>query len=98
MRCHFIPRYLLDHLINAEDEATAACARRTAAIDELVMSRPSIIAPQAVGNADWQVHDAENGTDLPGRLVRTAGEPDVADVTVNEAATGLTESLALCTD
>ena len=98
MRCHFIPRYLLDHLIEADDEGAATCARRTAAIDELVMSRPSAVAPQAVGDAAWQVHDAENGTDLPGRLVRSAGEPDVADVTVNEASTGLTESLALFAD
>ena len=35
---------------------------------------------------------------LPGRLVRTAGEPEVGDVAADEAATGITESLGLFTD
>ena len=46
----------------------------------------------------WQVHDAENGSTLPGRLVRSAGEPEVDDLAVDEAATGITESLALFAD
>jgi Zn-dependent metalloprotease len=97
MRCHFIPRYLLDRLVEADDEALAACGRRTTAIDELVRARPNLIAP-AVGDLAWQIHDAQNGTALPGTLVRSAGEPEVGDMTVNEAATGITESLALFTD
>ncbi len=58
---------------------------------------PRGTAPTATG-ADWEVHDADNGSTLPGRLVRTAGEPEVGDLAVDEAATGLTESLALFTD
>ena len=46
----------------------------------------------------WTVHDAKNGTTLPGDLVRSAGDPEVADVAVNEAATGMAETLALFTD
>ncbi len=97
MRCHFIPGYLLERLAQAPDETVAERGRRTAAIDEAVRARPTAVAPAASG-ADWEIHDAQNGSTLPGRLVRSPGEPEVADVTVNEAATGITESLALFTD
>ncbi len=98
MRCQFIPSYLLDRLVEAEDETLAGCARRTTVIDERIRSRRTAIAPQAPGETAWQIHDAQNGTTLPGRLVRSAGEPEVEDVTVNEAATGIAESLQLFSD
>jgi len=98
MRCHFIPSYLLDRLIEAGDDPAAQCGRRTVAIDEQVRARRGAVAPRLAGDVAWQVHDAENGTTLPGRLVRSAGEPQVVDVAVNEAATGITESLALFAD
>jgi Zn-dependent metalloprotease len=97
MRCHFIPRYLLERLAQAPDETIAACGRRTQVIDEQVRSRPTV-APTAAATGAWEIHDAQNGSTLPGRLVRSAGEPEVGDVTVNEAATGVTESLALFED
>jgi Zn-dependent metalloprotease len=97
MRCHFIPSYLLDRLAEAPDETWAERGRRTKLVDERVRSQAAV-APQAVGDADWQIHDAQNGAELPGVLVRTAGEAEVADVTVNEAATGIIESLALFAD
>jgi thermolysin metallopeptidase-like protein/emfourin len=96
MRCHFIPGYLLERLAQASDEAVAECGRRTAAIDQRVLARPA--APPVAAVGDWEIHDADNGSVLPGRLVRSAGEPDVGDVTVNEAATGITETLALFSD
>jgi Zn-dependent metalloprotease len=98
MRCQFIPEYLLARLVQADDQLVAECGRRTIALDEQVRSRRSAMPPQAVRGDDWQIHDAENGTTLPGRLVRTAGDADVADVAVNEAATGIAESLALFAD
>ena len=97
MRCQFIPSYVLDRLAEAADEPLAECVRRTRAIDEVLRSSRAVTAPTATG-ADWEVHDADNGSTLPGRLVRTAGEPEVGDLAVDEAATGLTESLALFTD
>ena len=96
MRCHFIPGYLLEHLAQTSDEPAAECGRRTAVIDERVRSQPAV-APLATGTA-WEVHDADNGSALPGRLVRSAGQPEVGDVAVDEAATGITESLALFAD
>jgi Zn-dependent metalloprotease len=98
MRCHFIPGFLLERLAQASDEAMADCVRRTAAIDEVLRSRRSAVAPVAAAGAAWEIHDAQNGSTLPGRLVRSAGEPEVADVSVNEAAAGVAESLALFTD
>ncbi len=97
MRCHFIPGYLLDRLIEADDDPVARCGRRTRVIDERVRARPFGETP-LVGDVAWQVHDAENGTALPGRLVRSADSGDSGDVAVDEAATGITESLALFGD
>ena len=96
MRCHFIPQYLLDTLAGAPDTEAAERGRRTMAIDARV--RAAVVAPAATAGAAWEIHDAHNGSDLPGELVRTAGEPAVGDVTVDEAATGITESLALFAD
>jgi Zn-dependent metalloprotease len=62
-----------------------------------VRARPTV-APTAAATGAWEIHDAHNGSTLPGDLVRSEGQPEVADVTVNEAATGITESLALFTD
>jgi Zn-dependent metalloprotease len=97
MRCHFIPGYLLERLAQAPDETVAARGRRTQAIDEQVRSRPTL-APTAAAGGAWEIHDAQNGSTLPGRLVRSADQPEVSDVSVNEAATGVTESLALFSD
>jgi Zn-dependent metalloprotease len=98
MECHFIPGYLLERLSQTPDETLATCGRRTAAIDEAVRARRAVAPqPQAAGDA-WTIHDAQNGSTLPGPLVRASGAPEVADETVNEAATGITESLALFAD
>ena len=100
MRCQFIPPYLIERLAAREtavpDPVIEAC-RRTAVIDAEVRLRRNAARPEPVPGS-WEVHDAENGSALPGRLVRSAGEPDAGDLAVDEAATGITESLALFTD
>ena len=96
MRCHFIPQYLLDTLAGAPDTEAAARGRRTMDIDAELHAH--VVAPAVTTGAAWEIHDAHNGSALPGELVRTAGEPEVGDVTVDEAATGITESLALFAD
>lgn len=98
MRCHFIPGYLLQRLVQAGDDTLAERGRRTAVIDAQMRSRRTVPAAQPVGEAAWRIHDAKNGSALPGQLVRTAGEAETDDVAVNEAATGITESLALFGD
>jgi Zn-dependent metalloprotease len=97
MTCHFIPSYLLERLVEAGDDTLAACARRTVLLDERIRSQRAT-APSPAKGAAWQIHDAQNGTALPGKLVRSAGDPEVGDVAVNEAATGITETLALFRD
>ena len=99
MTCQFIPSYIFDRLAEASDEYLAECGRRAASVDEQLRARRTAAPTAAAATGDdWEIYDAENGSVLPGRLVRTAGEPEVSDVTVNEAATGITESLALFTD
>ncbi|MCW2846464.1 MAG: peptidase thermolysin [Marmoricola sp.] len=103
MRCHFIPGYLLDRLVQADDEDLAGCARHTLVTDARVRSRTSAAAPtapaaSASAPSAWEVYDAHNGTALPGSLVLSPGGAPVSDVTVNEAATGITQSLALFKD
>ena len=100
MICQFIPGYLLDQLSRNPDPDVAENGRRTRVIDTATRARRPATAPPAATKtgAAWEVHDAKNAATLPGDLVRTAGQPDVADVTVNEAATGVTETLALFAD
>jgi Zn-dependent metalloprotease len=88
MTCQFIPPYLLERL------------GRPADIDGEIRSRRNTMPsrPAATSGRAWAVHDAKNGSTLPGGLVRSPGQPDVADVSVNEAATGITETLALFAD
>ena len=102
MRCHFIPGYLLDRIARSDDPALAEWVRRTTAIDQQIRERRSVmpgqVAPSGAAKRAWEIHDAGNGSTLPGRLVRTPDRPAGSDVTVEEAAVGITESLALFTD
>ena len=98
MRCQFIPSYVLDRLGAAADEPLAECGRRTVVIDEAAVETSGRARARCDRQGVGDPRRPENGSALPGRLVRTAGEPEVSDVTVNEAATGITESLALFTD
>ncbi|MGN6250668.1 MAG: protealysin inhibitor emfourin [Marmoricola sp.] len=106
-RCSFIPAYLLERLAAAEDPALAEGGHRTRLLDEQLRSRRSVIAPGAPGGPGvaatgdpWDVYTADHGSALPGTLVRAAGSPPSgeADAAVDEAATGVSQTLALLTD
>ena len=90
--CHFIPPYLLERVGAADalllDEQLRV--RRTARAAE-----PRTSAARAVDVAAWTVHDADNATRLPGRPVRSAGQPATGDVAVDEAAAGIEATLAM---
>ncbi len=99
------PPFVLERLATLDDASLVAPVSRTTAIDREMRAqraasgvRRSATAPSAGTGPDWTVHDAHHGSTLPGTLVRTAGEPEVADVSVNETATGVTETLALFAD
>ena len=53
------------------------------------------VEPTPSDPGDWTVYTAGNGAELPGEKVRAAGDPESGDESVDEAATGITGSLAL---
>jgi hypothetical protein len=87
--CQFIPPYLLERLQPAplvERDRTLRAAREAG-------PRP---APQTIaGAAAWVVHTCHNTAELPGDVVRSAGDPESGDEAVYEAAYGISGSLAL---
>ncbi len=91
--CTFIPPYLLREMSSAPADATLALDEQLRAERAAGPAGRTPVLP-ATGPA-WVVHTADNGTDLPGEPVRSAGEPEVGDAAVDEAAYGITGSLAL---
>jgi hypothetical protein len=88
--CQIIPPYLMDKVASPEAIARdrALRAQRAAA--------PAVPPKQAAaGVAAFVVDTAKNGTDLPGELVRSAGDPESGDQAVDEAYTGVEGTLAL---
>ena len=105
IRCPFIPPYLLQRVASVVVDAdTARCGHRTLAIDEMLRSRrttaelhpPATPAVPAAGR--WVIHSADHGSTLPGRPVRSAGEPPSGDPAVDEAYAGVEASLAFFRD
>lgn len=105
MTCSFVPPYLLRRLADLDADAGAPTlrppvdgCRRTLEIDARWRERRAVGRPPAPVTAPdaWRVHDAQNGTDLPGVLVRTPdATEEAADPAVAEAAYGVAESLRL---
>ena len=101
--CGFVPPYLLMRIIESAPEAARSCTE-TLALDRLVRdermrSLPGE-APRNPGSAGapgpaWTVYSAGNTTRLPGRPVRSAGDPESGDAAVDEAAYGGAGALAL---
>lgn len=93
MTCQFIPPYLLERLAASEVEPA-----ETLLIDAGIRSaRLEGLPPAAtlVADAAWTVHTANNGSALPGTPVRSYGDPESGDAAVDEAAYGISGSLAL---
>jgi hypothetical protein len=87
--CHFIPPYLIERVQPPELVARDRALRAQRAVGP----RP---APQAtVGAPAWVVHTCHNTAQLPGDVVRSAGDAESRDEAVDEAAYGITGSLAL---
>ncbi|GAA3541476.1 metalloprotease [Aeromicrobium flavum] len=95
-----VPPYLLRHIAGLEEDrfATAAEAARRALSERPVHgghAHPSVRPPVVDAELRRKVHDAENGTDLPGRLVRGEGDPATGDVAADEAYDGFGATDAL---
>ena len=95
MSCFFIPTYLLERLATSCDDDHPC--QRTLVIDRRLRSVRATAAPQAppTGAAAWTIHTADNGSDLPGTPVRSAGQPASGDVAVDEAYVGIEATLAM---
>jgi Zn-dependent metalloprotease len=92
---HIVPPYLLEHLERtADDPNLRARYRLSLQHDAVLRSRPAALGQGSVQlegdgpDARRVVHDAENGTSLPGAVVRREGEPAGADESVNQAYDG----------
>jgi hypothetical protein len=94
-RCGFVPPYLLQRVAELDDENVAGCARGTLALDGLLRARRVTLPPPVESSHPFAVYSADNGTDLPGSLVRPAGAAPSGDVAADEAYVGLESSLAL---
>ncbi len=107
--CRFIPPYLVQQIASVQDDADLAHrGQSTLAIDEQLRRRRLIGPPRVeavpgaasrdTGEDAWTIHTASNGTSLPGRPVRSAGEDKSGDVVVDEAYAGVVASLGLFRD
>ncbi|MER7607038.1 M4 family metallopeptidase [Nocardioides sp. NPDC127503] len=95
--CQIVPPYLMQRLNAGRlDQDNAFRAARAEHLTRVLAQRPAPEAGETTAEAgDWTVYTANNGTDLPGEKVRAAGDPESGDESVDEAATGITGSLAL---
>src|SRR3954453_8702029 len=97
-RCSIVPPYILEriaqhHPDNAVRERVQATLRQDTNIRSL---RASLTAQSAAINpGPFVVHDAHHGPDLPGDLVRSAGDPPSGEQAVDEAYAGVEATLAL---
>ncbi len=100
-RCTFIPPYLLERLRSSEDDEVTRCAAGTLEIDaafRAARTTDQTARAAATVTGAWEIHTTGNSTTLPGTLVRSADQPETGDVAVDEAATGITATLALLKD
>ena len=91
-RCTFIPPYLIERL------QPASLVARDRALRAARAAAPLSTPQAAVAPPAWVVHTCHNTADLPGDVVRSAGDGDSGDAAVDEAAYGITGSLALFSD
>lgn len=100
MRCSFVPPWLLAHVSETvhgvlPDPAAARCEetlRRDAAFRR--QRESGVVAEPPRLPAAWTVHTADHREQLPGRPVRSAGDPPSGDQAVDEAADGIDVALA----
>ena len=90
-----IPPYLLRNLVATGDPELAERVRRTLVHDSVLRARSTV--PSAVPGSGLRrtVHDAHNGTALPGDAVRNEGQGPTSDVAVNQAYDGLGQTWRL---
>lgn len=104
MRCSFVPPWLLAHVAETvhgvlPDPAAARCEEtllRDAAFRRQREAGAAAAPPRLP--AAWTVHTADHEERLPGRPVRSAGDPASGDPAVDEAADGIGVALGFLGD
>jgi Zn-dependent metalloprotease len=102
--CSFVPPFLLEHIAATSSEAAEHCRLTLARDQQLregrVSARPggATAIQTTTGAAAWVVHTANNGSTLPGDVVRSAGDAASGDTAVDEAADGIADALAMYAD
>jgi Zn-dependent metalloprotease len=97
-RCQIVPPFLLDRVASSyHDDTAGSASRRTLEIDARLRAQraASPARPAATTGPAFSIHTAANGSDLPGELVRSPGDPASGDQAVDEAYTGVEATLAL---
>ena len=91
--CTFIPPWLTDRVDGADraERDESLRARRGITPREQATAE----SPPAGAAGAWTVHDAGNGTSLPGTPARGAADPATGDVAVDEASAGIAATLAM---
>ncbi|MCB5164809.1 M4 family metallopeptidase [Streptomyces bambusae] len=97
--CTIVPPHLLDRLAQSDNQLVAEPARRTLIADaslrttrrlNTVIGVPALDLAEPGGDRpNRTIHDARNGLDLPGEIVRREGSEAGQDATVNRAYAGL---------
>ncbi|MPZ97694.1 MAG: metalloprotease, partial [Propionibacteriales bacterium] len=96
-----VPPYLLQALADhADDDYLSGCATSTLQKDQTWREQrttpPEVQPPSPTGGTSQRtVSDAENGSELPGRAVRSEGDPATGDAAVDEAYDGMGAVYAL---
>ncbi|ATZ95398.1 MULTISPECIES: M4 family metallopeptidase [Dickeya] len=90
---NIIPPYILHRIINNGSDEERRCAQQTLMHVQSLMVAP-VIHPDdheehPAGKIQRNIYDAEHQQTLPGKRVRTEGQPGNGDITVDEAYTYL---------
>ena len=98
MSCGFVPPYLLRQI--AQYEISQGRPEEAERVEQMLAHDDGIrllrtTASAAATGPAWVVHDAHNGSSLPGDLVRSPGDEPTGDLAVDEAAEGVAASLAM---
>ncbi len=103
-RCSIVPPYLLEAMLGSGDPTLVAHAEATLDTDarfrlgmRTAEARPRAgerstlprVAPGTEEGPERVIHDAQQGTELPGVVVRSEGDPPTEDRAVTEAYDGL---------
>jgi Zn-dependent metalloprotease len=99
-QCRIIPPYLLERIARSHpDNVVRERVQATLQQDTRIRAlRASVSGPVAAGQGAFEVYDAHQGTDLPGGLVRSAGDPPSGEAAVDEAYAGVGATLSLYQD